>query len=167
MRRNNFGLMQSYKVVSVGFMKNTAFLYSAGSNEITMVFQPAVDDLQRLHSTLLGGLVRAELVHHNLFSIPEKSKLTPYSVAVVHPPPCSCSLFNPSRPVVLVMICSALSSELWVEGNTGLCALCCQNQGFLSGLCPAFDGTKVRGSFLKFLAYSLEFTLSAALETKL
>lgn len=108
MRRNNFGLMQSYKVVSVGFMKNTAFLYSAGSNEITMVFQPAADDLQRLPSTLLGGLVRAELVHHNLFSIPEKSKLTPYSVAVVHPPPCSCSLFNPSRPVVLVMICSLL-----------------------------------------------------------
>lgn len=42
--------MQSYKPVNTGFIQNAAFLYSAESNEIIEDFQPAVDNLQRLHS---------------------------------------------------------------------------------------------------------------------
>jgi len=98
---NNSGVMQGYKLVKAGFMQHIAFLYSAGSNEISKVFQPVVDDLQRLHSkTLLSGLVRAEHVHHSLFSIPGKSKLTSYSVAVVQHSPRFCSYRHPSIAVV-------------------------------------------------------------------
>lgn len=77
MRSNHFEVMQSYKPVNAAFMQNIAFFYSAGSNEITKVFQLAVCDLQRhQNKTLLGGLIKAEHVHHSLFSIRGKSKLT-------------------------------------------------------------------------------------------
>lgn len=152
MKSNNFKVMQNYKLVNAVFMQNVAFLYSAGSNEITKLFQPAVEDLQRLHSKmLLGGLVRAEHVHHSLFSILGKSKVTPYSVAVVQPSPRSCSYIYPRIAVVLVIICSLLR----VVGRR-------EHRALLAGLpkagisfCPVscFWWNKPEGRFLKFLPF--------------
>lgn len=150
-KSNNFRVMQNYKLVNAVFMQNLAFLYSAGSNEITKLFQPAVKDLQRLHSKMvLGGLVRAEHVHYSLFSILGKSKVTPYSVAVVQPSPHSCSYIYPRIAVVLVIICS-----LRVVGRR-------EHRALLAGLLKAgisfwsvscFWWNKPEGRFLKFLTF--------------
>lgn len=84
-------------------------MYGAGSNGVTKVFRPAVDDLQMLHrKMLLGGLLRAEHVPHSPFSIPGKNKLTPYSAAVVQPAPRPCAYIHPSKAVGLVIIYSLL-----------------------------------------------------------
>lgn len=143
MRSNHFEVMQSYKPVNAAFMENIAFFYSARSNEITKVFQPAVGDLQRHHNkTLLGGLIKAEHVHHSLFSTRGKSKLT-----LTH---FSSTAYSPFLLLHPPQYCHGFGHQRWREGSTWLCWLGCQSMDSFLAWVLLWMG-KPGGSFLNFL----------------
>lgn len=146
MRSNNLRLMQSYKLVSAGFMQNTVFFhfwsFSACSRWPAKAVQSYASRWLREHVQQGPSIILGE------------NKPAPYFVATV-PAPTAIPVqlwFWPS---------SALRSAWWGEGSTGLCAGL-PKQGFLPGPCPPLDGRDLEEDFWSFFfscVFSLEFVI--------